>query len=175
MAPEYAWTGMFSEKSDIYSFGVLMLEIISGEKISRFSYGKEEKTLIAYVSTTFRYSYSCKCLKTFLAFIFLRPESEQQAWESWCDTGGIDLLDKDVADSCRPLEVERCVQIGLLCVQHQPADRPNTLELLSMLTTTSDLPPPEQPTFVVHRRDDKSSSEDLITVNEMTKSVILGR
>ncbi|KAG7658073.1 PAN/Apple domain [Arabidopsis suecica] len=145
MAPEYAWTGMFSEKSDIYSFGVLMLEIISGEKISRFSYGKEEKTLIAY------------------------------AWESWCDTGGIDLLDKDVADSCRPLEVERCVQIGLLCVQHQPADRPNTLELLSMLTTTSDLPPPEQPTFVVHRRDDKSSSEDLITVNEMTKSVILGR
>nr|BAF00665.1 S-like receptor protein kinase [Arabidopsis thaliana] len=122
-----------------------ILEIISGEKISRFSYGKEEKTLIAY------------------------------AWESWCETGGVDLLDKDVADSCRPLEVERCIQIGLLCVQHQPADRPNTLELMSMLTTTSDLPSPKQPTFVVHWRDDESSSKDLITVNEMTKSVILGR
>jgi len=72
MAPEYAWTGMFSEKSDIYSFGVLMLEIISGEKISRFSYGKEEKNLIAYVSTTFRYSYSCKCLKTFSCFYILK-------------------------------------------------------------------------------------------------------
>ncbi|KAL9860682.1 G-type lectin S-receptor-like serine/threonine-protein kinaseRLK-Pelle-DLSV family [Arabidopsis thaliana] len=122
-----------------------ILEIISGEKISRFSYGKEEKTLIAY------------------------------AWESWCETGGVDLLDKDVADSCRPLEVERCIQIGLLCVQHQPADRPNTLELMSMLTTTSDLPSPKQSTFVVHWRDDESSSKDLITVNEMTKSVILGR
>jgi serine/threonine protein kinase len=55
MSPEYAWTGMFSEKSDIYSFGVLMLEIISGEKISRFSYGVEGKTLIAYVSKIYRH------------------------------------------------------------------------------------------------------------------------
>jgi serine/threonine protein kinase len=145
MAPEYAWTGMFSEKSDIYSFGVILLEIITGEKISRFSYGRQGKTLLAY------------------------------AWESWCESGGIDLLDKDVADSCHPLEVERCVQIGLLCVQHQPADRPNTMELLSMLTTTSDLTSPKQPTFVVHTRDEESLSQGLITVNEMTQSVILGR
>ncbi|ESQ29288.1 hypothetical protein EUTSA_v10024055mg, partial [Eutrema salsugineum] len=117
MSPEYAWTGMFSEKSDIYSFGDLLLEIISGERISRFSYGEEGKTLLAY------------------------------AWESWCENGGIDLLDQDVACSSHPSEVGRCVQIGLLCVQHQPVDRPNTLELLSMLTTTSDLPSPKQPTF----------------------------
>ena len=52
MSPEYAWSGMFSEKSDIYSFGVLLMEIISGEKISRFSYGEEGKTLIAYVSNS---------------------------------------------------------------------------------------------------------------------------
>ncbi|CDY67906.1 BnaCnng56910D [Brassica napus] len=141
MSPEYAWTGMFSEKSDIYSFGVMLLEIISGERISRFSYGEEGKTLFAY------------------------------AWDSWCETGGIDLLDKDVADSCQPLEVGRCVQIGLLCVQHQPGDRPNTLELLSMLTTTSDLPSPKQPTFVVHTGEDESRFRELITVTETTQSV----
>ncbi|KAL1208359.1 G-type lectin S-receptor-like serine/threonine-protein kinase [Cardamine amara subsp. amara] len=145
MSPEYAWTGSFSEKSDIYSFGVLLLEIVSGEKISRFSFGEDGKTLLAY------------------------------AWESWFGNGGIDLLDKDVADSCRPVEVGRCVQIGLLCVQHQPADRPNTLELLSMLTTTSDLPSPKQPTFEFHTRDDESQIRDLITVDEITQSVILGR
>ncbi|KAG7658079.1 S-locus receptor kinase C-terminal [Arabidopsis suecica] len=65
--------------------------------------------------------------------------------------------------------------IGLLCVQHQPAERPNTLELLSMLTTTSDLPPPKQPTFVVNTVVDESPSKRLITVNEMTHSMILGR
>ncbi|KAF3529402.1 hypothetical protein DY000_02041471 [Brassica cretica] len=145
MAPEYAWTGTFSEKSDIYSFGVLLLEIISGEKISRFSYGAEGKTLLAY------------------------------AWESWYENGGIDLLDKDVANSCQPLEVKRCVQIGLLCVQHQPADRPNTLELLSLLTTTSDLQSPEQPTFALHKRDDRYLCKGLSTVDEITQSAILGR
>ncbi|XP_020890047.1 LOW QUALITY PROTEIN: G-type lectin S-receptor-like serine/threonine-protein kinase At1g61500 [Arabidopsis lyrata subsp. lyrata] len=145
MSPEYAWTGMFSEKSDIYSFGVLLLEIISGKKISRFSYGEDGKTLLAY------------------------------AWESWSENGGIDLLNKDVADSCHPLEVGRCVQIGLLCVQHNPADRPNTLELLSMLTTTSDLPSPKQPTFALHARDDEPQFRDLSTVNEMTQSLILAR
>ena len=50
MSPEYAWTGVFSEKSDIYAFGVLLLEIISGEKISRFNNGEEGNNLIAYVS-----------------------------------------------------------------------------------------------------------------------------
>ncbi|CAH2047891.1 unnamed protein product [Thlaspi arvense] len=102
-------------------------------------------------------------------------DNTRRAWESWCENGGVDLLDKDVADSCCPLEVGRCVQIGLLCVQHQPADRPNTLELLSMLTTTSDLPSPKQPTFVVHTRDEECLSKGFITVNEMTESEILGR
>ncbi|XP_022885257.1 cysteine-rich receptor-like protein kinase 10 [Olea europaea var. sylvestris] len=32
MAPEYAMQGIYSAKSDIYSFGVLMLEIVSGKK-----------------------------------------------------------------------------------------------------------------------------------------------
>ncbi len=34
MSPEYAMEGIFSVKSDTYSFGVLVLELISGSKIS---------------------------------------------------------------------------------------------------------------------------------------------
>jgi len=33
MSPEYALDGLFSVKSDVFSFGVVLLEIISGKKI----------------------------------------------------------------------------------------------------------------------------------------------
>ncbi|CAA7029732.1 unnamed protein product [Microthlaspi erraticum] len=65
-------------------FGVMLLEIISGEKISRFIYGEDRKTLLAF------------------------------AWESWSENGGVDLLNQDLADSGHHSEVGRCVQIGLL-------------------------------------------------------------
>jgi len=32
MAPEYAVDGLFSEKSDVFSFGILVLEIICGKR-----------------------------------------------------------------------------------------------------------------------------------------------
>ena len=54
MSPEYAMEGAFSVKSDTYSFGVLMLEIVSGLKISSPSpyLIKDFPNLIAYVSTS---------------------------------------------------------------------------------------------------------------------------
>ncbi|ESQ35724.1 hypothetical protein EUTSA_v10006804mg [Eutrema salsugineum] len=130
MSPEYVWTGTFSEKSDIYSFGVLMLEIISGKEISSFSCGEEDKNLLA-------------C-----------------AWESWSETGGVDLLDYDIADSeSDSVEaVMRCVQIGLMCVQHQAMDRPNIKQVVTMLTSTMDLPKPKQPMFVLDTSDEDSLS-----------------
>nr|VDC76652.1 unnamed protein product [Brassica rapa] len=150
MSPEYAWAGLFSEKSDIYSFGVLMLEIISGEKISRFTFGDERKGLVAY------------------------------AWESWCESGGFTFLDRDLNHSCKAFEVARCVQLGLLCVQHEAADRPNTLQVMSMITSTTDLPIPKQPIFAVQTQNvetsnDGSMSKDLFSVNDLTHSVIQGR
>ncbi|XP_074272116.1 G-type lectin S-receptor-like serine/threonine-protein kinase At1g11330 isoform X2 [Silene latifolia] len=42
MSPEYAMEGRFSEKSDVFSFGVLLLEIVSGRRNSSF---KEEESL----------------------------------------------------------------------------------------------------------------------------------
>ena len=50
MAPEYAMFGQFSIKSDIFSFGVLILEIISGQKITRFRDEENIEYLLSYVS-----------------------------------------------------------------------------------------------------------------------------
>ncbi|KAJ8531572.1 hypothetical protein K7X08_027006 [Anisodus acutangulus] len=50
MSPEYAMGGLFSEKSDIYSFGVLLLEIVSGRKNNEFYENDRHFNLLSYVS-----------------------------------------------------------------------------------------------------------------------------
>ena len=50
MPPEYAMHGQFSVKSDVFSFGVLVLEIISGQKNSSFQSGENIEDLLSYVS-----------------------------------------------------------------------------------------------------------------------------
>ena len=51
MSPEYVLRGLFSTKSDVFSFGVLLLEILSGKKITEF-YHSDSLNLLGYVSNT---------------------------------------------------------------------------------------------------------------------------
>ena len=53
MAPEYAMHGQFSVKSDVFSFGVLVLEIVTGRKNKCFQDGENEEYLLSYVSMKF--------------------------------------------------------------------------------------------------------------------------
>lgn len=50
MSPEYAMDGIFSVKSDVFSFGVLVMEIISGKKNRGFYYTNKEWNLLGHVS-----------------------------------------------------------------------------------------------------------------------------
>lgn len=50
MAPEYAMHGNFSVKSNVYSFGVLTLEIMSGQRNNCFHNGDNVEDLLNYVS-----------------------------------------------------------------------------------------------------------------------------
>ena len=63
MAPEYAMTGQFSVKSDVFSFGVLILEIVSSRKITCLHNGEDREYLLSYVSTNIQ-SYISIILKT---------------------------------------------------------------------------------------------------------------
>lgn len=49
MSPEYAMHGQFSVKSDLYSFGVLLLEIICGKKNSSFYQTDGGEDLVSHV------------------------------------------------------------------------------------------------------------------------------
>lgn len=61
MPPEYAVEGIFSFKSDVFSFGVLVLEIVTGRKNSSFYQLDRPLTLIGYVSlctNIYKYSFT---------------------------------------------------------------------------------------------------------------------
>ena len=68
MYPEYAMHGEFSEKSNVYSFGILVLEIISDKKNSNFeSEGAEDLELCEYEPNSeiyFSYMFSTKSYPT---------------------------------------------------------------------------------------------------------------
>ncbi|XP_057796590.1 G-type lectin S-receptor-like serine/threonine-protein kinase At4g03230 isoform X2 [Salvia miltiorrhiza] len=152
MSPEYALDGKFSTKSDVFSFGVVMLEIISGRKNTGFYNPQQVLNLLGYT------------------------------WRLWCDNKALDVIDPTLSESCEKSEVIKCINIGLLCVQEDPNERPSMSTVVIMLgSETSPLPLPTQPAFVVRRRlstvssSSSSTKPDSISVNELTFTTTQGR
>jgi serine/threonine protein kinase len=84
MAPEYATDGLFSVKSDVFSFGILMLEIISGKKSRGFYHPDRSLSLTAHVSVKVSISYLRvlnKCM-TESSFSFLGMEIVER-WKTF--------------------------------------------------------------------------------------------
>lgn len=50
MAPEYAVDGIFSMKSDVFSFGVVVIELLSKEKNRGFCHPDHDFNLLGHVS-----------------------------------------------------------------------------------------------------------------------------
>jgi serine/threonine protein kinase len=67
MAPEYAMRGHYSVKSDVFSFGVLVLEIVTGRRNSGSYYSEQSGDLLSIVSTTNFLAQLSKTNITFLA------------------------------------------------------------------------------------------------------------
>lgn len=92
MAPEYALQGHFSVKLDVFSFGVLVLEIVTGKKNS-FRNGDHIEHLLSHVSKTIHHSLTlCKDL---YVQIFVSPQYYEFTLDKFCrhgETGGKGLL-----------------------------------------------------------------------------------
>lgn len=61
MSPEYAMDGRFSEKSDVFSFGIIVLEIISGKRNISFFEADHSLNLLGYVRSFAILLYICTC------------------------------------------------------------------------------------------------------------------
>jgi serine/threonine protein kinase len=52
MSPEYVMRGQFSTKSDVFSFGILVIEIITGRRnIGHYFFDEQNEDIISLVST----------------------------------------------------------------------------------------------------------------------------
>ncbi|KAL5737871.1 hypothetical protein ACOSP7_030632 [Xanthoceras sorbifolium] len=147
MSPEYAIEGTYSIKSDIFSFGVILLEIISGKRNRGFSHPAHHHNLLGH------------------------------AWMLWNEKRALELIDPCFEDSCVNYEALRCVQVGLLCVQNFPEDRPAMSSVVLMLSNMgATLPEPKQPGFFsLVDMPATSRKEELYSNCTVTITVMEGR
>nr|POF09665.1 g-type lectin s-receptor-like serine/threonine-protein kinase [Quercus suber] len=145
MAPEYAIDGLFSIKSDVFSFGILLLEILSGKKNRGSFLPSDGLNLVGH------------------------------AWKLWKEGKPLELIDTCLKDSCILLEIVRCLRISFLCLQQHPEDRPNMSSVVMMLHGESSLPEPEEPASFVGKRSSSSSKNQSSSTNEITITLIEGR
>ncbi|KAF8414029.1 hypothetical protein HHK36_002028 [Tetracentron sinense] len=146
MSPEYAIDGLFSVKSDVFSFGVLVLEIVSGKKNRRFYHPDHDLNLLGH------------------------------AWKLWNEEKPLELIDAFMEDPVPEFESLKCIQVGLLCVQKRPDDRPTMPTVLLMLDSENVvLPQPKQPGFYTERFpvEKDSSSSPIVKKNSTLNDVTI--
>ncbi|XP_038970720.1 leucine-rich repeat receptor-like protein kinase TDR isoform X2 [Phoenix dactylifera] len=106
IAPEYAYTLQVDEKSDVYSYGVVLTEMVTGRRSVEAEYG-EGKSIVEWVRAR-----------------VARGEGGG-AWK---------VLDP-LAAGCKEVREEMMLvfRLALLCTSKNPADRPTMRDVLSML------------------------------------------
>ncbi|KAF8030794.1 hypothetical protein BT93_D0091 [Corymbia citriodora subsp. variegata] len=149
MAPEYALQGRFLVKSDVYSYGVLSLEIITGQKNTGRYHMNPFYNLIGHV------------------------------WELWEEGKCMDIVDKSMDKTYSDEMALRYIQIGLLCVQRYASDRPTMSTVVFMLGNADVvLPSPKQPAFIddsAYNGDIQSTRNRTCSINGVTITVVEAR
>ncbi|KAJ6725617.1 PROTEIN NSP-INTERACTING KINASE 3 [Salix purpurea] len=104
ISPEYLSTGQSSEKTDVFGFGILLLELITGQKALDFGRAANQKgVMLDWVKK-------------------LHQDRKLNL-----------MVDKDLRGKYDRIELEEMVQVALLCTQFNPSHRPKMSEVLKML------------------------------------------
>ncbi|KAI9083686.1 hypothetical protein K1719_034387 [Acacia pycnantha] len=150
MSPEYAMEGLFSEKSDVFSFGVLLFEIISGRKNTSICDHEHSLNLL------------------------------ELAWKLWNEENIKSLIDSEISDSDYFNDIVRFMHIGFLCVQEHARDRPSMATVNSMLNNhIVNLPTSCQPAYIQRKvetsAESSQQSNKSCSVNTVTLTNMQGR
>ncbi|KAG6426164.1 hypothetical protein SASPL_110382 [Salvia splendens] len=104
IAPEYLSTGQSSDKTDVFGFGILLLELITGQRALEFGKAANQKgAMLDWVKK-------------------IHQEKKLDM-----------LVDKDLKSNYDRIELEEMVQVALLCTQYLPLHRPKMSEVVRML------------------------------------------
>ncbi|KAJ4973647.1 hypothetical protein NE237_006821 [Protea cynaroides] len=104
IAPEYLSTGQSSEKTDVFGFGILLLELITGQRALEFGKAANQKgAMLDWVKK-------------------IHQEKKLDM-----------LVDKDLKNNYDGIELGEMVQVALLCTQYHPGHRPKMSEVVRML------------------------------------------
>ncbi|KMT08379.1 hypothetical protein BVRB_6g140580 [Beta vulgaris subsp. vulgaris] len=104
IAPEYLSTGQSSEKTDVFGFGILLLELITGQRAIDFGKAANQKGAM---------------------LDWVKKINQEKKLEM--------LVDKDLKNNYDSIELEEIVQVALLCTQFLPNQRPRMSEVVRML------------------------------------------
>ncbi|KAL3646993.1 hypothetical protein CASFOL_009165 [Castilleja foliolosa] len=105
IAPEYLSTGKSSEKTDVFGYGIMLLEIVTGQRAIDFSRLEEEDDVL------------------------LLDHVKKLQREKRLDA----IVDRNLNREYNIQEVEMMIQVALLCTQSSPDDRPAMSEVVRML------------------------------------------
>ncbi|KAM3757939.1 hypothetical protein ACB098_01G004800 [Castanea mollissima] len=145
MAPEYAINGIFSVKSDVFSFRILLLEIISGKKNRGWSHLDHSLNLV------------------------------EHAWKLWKEGRPLELIDTCLKDSGIQSKIKRCLHISFLCLQQHHDDRPNMSSVVMLLHSEGSLPEPKEVGFFVEKKSPSLSKNQPSSVNGIPITVLEAR
>ncbi|KAH0851194.1 hypothetical protein HID58_094930, partial [Brassica napus] len=105
IAPEYLSTGKSSERTDVFGYGIMLLELVTGQRAIDFSRLEEEDDVL-------------------LLDHVKKLEREKRLGA---------IVDKNLDGDYVKEEVEMMIQVALLCTQGSPEDRPVMSEVVRML------------------------------------------
>eukprot|EP00253_Pinus_taeda_P031440 PITA_31440 len=118
-APEYAVHGQLTEKADVYSYGIVVLEIVSGRKCIDARLDASMQILLKW------------------------------AWNQFQQDHVLDIVDPSLEAQYPIEQMSRVITIALLCIQGSSALRPAMSEVVSMLTNNTEFTvQPTQPAFM---------------------------